>query len=289
MLHVSRVTQPTLTHPEKILYPEHGITKQKLFDYYARVSKWMVPHVAGRPLTLRRCPHDYRRGFFQQHAQGKLPPGLRRFDVIDASGPSDRISLDDESGLLALVQLNVLEIHAWCAHVDDVDRPDMLVLDLDPDAAVPWGKTIEAARMIRQRLGDAKLESFVKTTGGKGLHICVAIERSIGWSRAREFTQTLSEGLVADHPDRFVATVTKAKRRGKILIDFFRNWKGATIVAPYSTRARAGAPVAMPIAWDDLDEGVAPDGFSLDSAIARLEKKGDAWARMLESPQRVPA
>ncbi len=238
------------------------------------------------PATL---PARLEARIFQQHAQGKLPAGLRKIEILDGSGPSDRITLDDDSGLLALAQMNVLEIHCWGAHVDAIELPDLLVFDLDPDASVPWGRTIEAARLIRQRLGDARMESFVKTTGGKGLHVCVAIERTISWDRARDFTRELSEALVRDHPERFVATVSKAKRTGKILIDFFRNGRGATIVAPYSTRARAGAPIAMPLAWDELDESVAPNGFSLDSAIAWLERRGDAWARMLATPQRVPA
>lgn len=186
-----------LTNPDKLLYPESGITKRMVFDYYARVAKWM--------------------------------------------------------------------------------------------ATVAWGAVVEAARVIRQRLGDAKLESWVKTTGGKGVHVCVAIERTISWDRARDFTRAFSEALVRDQPTRFVATASKAKRPGKIFIDFFRNGKGATIVVPYSTRARSGAPVAVPVAWDELDEHLAPNGFSLDSTIARLEKTGDPWARMYAAPQRVPA
>jgi len=275
-----------LTNPDKLLYPESGVTKKDVFDYYARVAKWMVPHVARRPLNLRRCPHGWKRGFFQQHAQGKLPEGLRKIDVVDASGPSNRIVLDDERGLVALAQMNVLEIHGWCAREPALDAPDMLVFDLDPDPSVTWAAVVDAARVIRQRLGDQKLESWVKVTGGKGVHVCVAIERTISWDRARDLTRELSEGLVRDQPEKFVATASKAKRSGKIFIDFFRNGKGATIVLPYSTRARSGAPVAVPVEWDELD-GVKPNGFSLASTLARLEKIGDPWADM--KPQRVHA
>jgi bifunctional non-homologous end joining protein LigD len=282
------VTHPKLTHPEKVLYPEAGVTKGDLFDYYRRVARWMLPHVARRPLTLRRCPEDWHAGFFQQHARRPLPQGLRTVDLVDARGPSHRITLDDETGLLALVQMNALEIHAWNAHVDDVDKPDVLVFDLDPGPGVAFGAVVAAARAIRQRLGDARIESFVKTTGGKGLHVCVAIERTISWERARTFTRELAEGLARDEPGAYVTTVSKAKRPGKILIDFFRNGKGATIIAPYSTRARAGAPVAVPVAWEELDDVGAGNAFSLASTLARLEAEGDAWAPMLARPQRVP-
>jgi len=276
-----------LTHPEKVLYPECNVTKQKLFDYYGRVAKWMVPHVAKRPLNLKRCPNGWKRGFFQQHVQTKAP-GLRKIDVVDASGDSNRVVLDDGSGLLSLAQMNVLEIHTWGAHEDDLDKPDLLVFDLDPDPDVKWPAIVEAARTIRQRLGDSKIESYVKTTGGKGLHICAAIERTAPWERAREFCHDLAVGMVDEAPDKYIATMSKAKRKGKVFLDFFRNGKGATFVAPYSTRARANAPVALPVEWDELDK-IKPNQFSLDQTIERLEKRGDAWAQMLAKPQRMPA
>jgi bifunctional non-homologous end joining protein LigD len=281
------MTEHRLTHPEKLLYPECGVTKKRLFDYYERVAKWMLPHVAKRPLNLKRCPGGWKRGFFQQHVQGKAPPGLRKIEVVDASGESNRVVCDDVSGLLSLVQMNVLEIHTWGAHEDDVDKPDLLVFDLDPDPDVKWPAVVEAARLIRQRLGDSKIESYVKTTGGKGLHICAAIERTVTWDRARTFCHDLADGIVRAQPEKYIATMSKAKRKGKIFLDFFRNGKGATFVAPYSTRAHANAPVALPVEWDELD-GIKPNEFSLDASIARLEKRGDTWAPMLAKPQRMP-
>lgn len=275
-----------LTHPDKVLYPECNVTKKKLFDYYARVGKWMVPHVAKRPLNLKRCPNGWKRGFFQQHVNTKAA-GLRKIDVVDASGDSNRVVLDDAGGLLSLAQMNVLEIHTWGAHEDELDKPDLLVFDLDPDPDVKWPAVVEAARTIRQRLGDSKIESYVKTTGGKGLHICAAIERTITWDRAREFCHDLAVGMVDAEPAKYIATMSKAKRKGKVFLDFFRNGKGATFVAPYSTRARANAPVALPVEWDELDK-IKPNQFSLDQTIDRLEKRGDAWATMLAKPQRMP-
>ncbi len=276
-----------LTHPEKMLYPECGVTKQKLFDYYAAVAKWMMPHVGKRPINMRRCPGGWKRGFFQQHVQGKVPKGLRQIDVQDASGDSNRVLIDDADGLLSLVQMNVLEIHTWGAHADDVDKPDLLVFDLDPDPTVKWLAVCDAARLIRDRLGDAGIESYVKTTGGKGLHICAAIERTVTWDRAREFCHDLSTKIVEDFPDKYIATMSKAKRKGKIFLDFFRNGKGATFVAPYSTRAHANAPVALPITWDELGPDLKPNGSSLDATLTRLASQGDAWAPMLTKPQRL--
>ena len=281
------MTEPRLTHPEKVLYPECNVTKKKLFDYYARVAKWMLPHVAKRPLNLKRCPGGWKRGFFQQHVQTKAP-GLRKIDVVDASGDSNRVVLDDASGLLSLAQMNVLEIHTWGAHEDDVDKPDLIVFDLDPDPGVKWPAIVETARTIRQRLGDSKIESYVKATGGKGLHICAALERTVSWDRVREFCHGLAVGMVEDAPEKYIATASKAKRKGKIFLDYLRNGKGATFVAPYSTRARANCPVALPVEWDELD-AVKPNQFSLDQTIERLEKRGDAWASMLAKPQRMPA
>jgi bifunctional non-homologous end joining protein LigD len=282
------VSAVKLTHPEKLLYPECGVTKQRLHDYYEKVAKWMLPHVAKRPLNLRRCPHGWKRGFFQQHAQGKLPLGLRKIDVVDASGDSNRLVLDDVTGLRSLAQMNVLEIHTWGAHADDVEKPDLLVFDLDPDPDVKWPAIVTAARLIRQRLGDSKIESYVKLTGGKGLHICAAIERTITWDRAREFCHALADGIVSAEPEKYIGTMSKAKRKGKVFLDFFRNGRGATFVAPYSTRARANAPVALPVEWDELD-ALKPNQFSIDATLERLEKRGDAWAPMLAKPQRVPA
>jgi bifunctional non-homologous end joining protein LigD len=284
-----RVTDVTLTHPEKLLYPECGVTKQKLHDYYARVAKWMLPHVANRPLNFRRCPNGWKRGFFQQHAQGKTPKGLHKIHVVDASGDSNRLTLDDVTGLLQLAQMNVLEIHTWGARADVLDKPDLLVFDLDPDPHVTWNDVVVAARKIRQRLGDSKIESYVKTTGGKGLHICAFIERTVTWDRARDFCRDLSERIVADEPDKYIATMSKAKRKGKIFLDFFRNGKGATFVAPYSTRARENCPVAMPITWDELGPDTKPNGFSLESTLAYLDAHGDPWAPMLTHPQRIPS
>jgi bifunctional non-homologous end joining protein LigD len=158
----------------------------------------MLPHVAKRPLNLRRCPTGWKRGFFQQHVEGKLPPGLRKIEVVDASGDSNRLVLDDVTGLQQLAQMNVLEVHTWGAHADDADKPDLIVFDLDPDPDVKWPAIADAARLIRQRLGDRKIESFVNPTGGQGVHICAAIERTTTWDRVRDFCRELSSGIVSD-------------------------------------------------------------------------------------------
>jgi bifunctional non-homologous end joining protein LigD len=271
-----------LTHPDKILYPDSGITKRELALYFARVSEWMLPHVADRPLTLVRCPEGNGKScFFQKHANAQLPPGVRAIPIRERQKEARYMAVSKARGLLDLAQMGVLEVHTWGAHADDPEKPDLLVFDLDPDVSVEWAKVIEAARLVRERLEALGLTSFVKTTGGKGLHVCVPIVRRIEWDGAKEFCRKFSEAIVASAPDEYVATASKARRKGKIFIDFLRNARGATFIAPYSTRARPGAPVAVPLGWDELSENIPPDHFDVRSLPARLQAlKRDPWREM---------
>ena len=227
-----------LTNPERVLYREQGITKNELAEYYAAVGEWMLPHVADRPLTLVRCPEGYdKQCFFQKHAKESLPDGVRPIPIADKDGQAQYTAIDDVVGLLGLVQMGVLEIHTWGAHADNPEKPDLLVFDLDPDPELSWAKVVDAAKLLRARLEALDLQSFVKTTGGKGLHVCVPVARRLDWDRAKEFCRRFSERIVREDPDHYVATMSKARRKGKIFIDFFRNSRGATFIAPYSTRA----------------------------------------------------
>ena len=263
-----------LTNPDKLLYPEAGITKRHLAEYYERVSRWMLPHVSGRPVTFVRCLNGWTRpGFFQKHAAGGLAQGVRVFEW----GDSDVLVVDDATTLVALAQMCVLEVHVWGAHVDALERPDLLVFDLDPDVEVPWSEVVSAALEVRQRLVRLGHEPCVKTTGGKGLHVCSRPPRRMTWHEAREIGRALGETMAADAPGRFLTSISKAKRKGKILLDFSRNHPQATFVAPYSPRARAGATVAMPLSWDEL-EGSRPAAYTITNAVERLEKLGDPWA-----------
>ena len=250
---------PRLTNPDRVLYPENGITKEELATYYEKVASRMLPHVEGRPLTLVRCPNGRHSCFFQKHASHEVDESIREIRLPEKQGSAKYMTIHDEAGLLALVQLGVLEIHTWGCHDDEPEKPDWLVFDLDPDTSLPWKEVTRAAFEVRERLAALELDSVVKTTGGKGLHVCVPVARRLDWDTTKEMCRALAEQMVHDSPDRYVATVSKAKRAGKILVDYLRNGRGATFVAPYSTRAREGAPVAMPLRWSDLRTSKRPE------------------------------
>jgi bifunctional non-homologous end joining protein LigD len=286
----ARTPSVTLTHPDRVLYPERGTTKRDLADYYAKVADYILPHVANRPLSLVRCPEGQdKQCFFQKHVGAGVPAPIRAIPIHDKNGDVEYTTVDDVLGLIALVQMSVLEIHTWGSHADDPERPDLLVLDLDPDTALPWRRVAESALVIRERLRQLGLESFVKTTGGKGLHVCAPIRRTLSWDQTKAFCKRIADDLARDEPKSYVATVSKAKRHGKIFVDYLRNGRGATFIAPYSTRARPGAPVATPLAWEELAESRAP-AFDIDSVIRRLLRaKDDPWAEINSIEQRVTA
>jgi bifunctional non-homologous end joining protein LigD len=279
-----------LTHPEKILYPESGLTKRDLLDYAARVATAMLPHIVNRPLTLVRCPNGtLKKCFFQKHPHDAQVPGLRSVAIREHEGEADYTAIDDEQGLFALMQLSALEIHTCGALADDFEHPNILVFDLDPDPSVAFGAVVDCARRLREVLQTANLQSFVKTTGGKGLHVCVPIEPCLSWDEAKSFTQRIAEGLVDESPNLYVATQSKAQRAGKIFIDYLRNARGATFVAPYSMRARPGAPVATPVFWDELTSELRPDTFTVANMPQRLAGLAeDPFARMATLKQALP-
>lgn len=258
-----------LTHPDRLYWKDAGVTKQGLADYYAEVWPRMEPFIVKRPLALLRCPDGVEgQCFFQKHAwKGQSA------EILKADDPEDDepiIAIDGLSGLLGLVQGGALEIHPWGARLDDLERPDMITMDLDPGPGVPWTRVIEAAQEVCERLDRKGLASFVKTSGGKGLHVVAPLKPRAGWEEVKAFAKGIADGMAADSPDRFVATVTKARRNGKILIDYLRNGRGATAIAPYSTRARPGAAVSMPLAWDELSPAIGPSYFTVKNALTRL-------------------
>ncbi len=259
-----------LTHPDRLYWPDDGVTKQGLADYYAEVWPYMAPFIVGRPLALVRCPDGVGgQTFFQKHAW----KGIDRSVVLvkDPAEPGEAlISIRDLDGLTALVQMATLEIHPWGSTVTDWERPDMIVMDLDPGEGVPWAVTIEAAREVRDRLSEAGLTGFVKTSGGKGLHVVAPVKPKADWPAVKAWTKAMADAMAADSPQRYVATITKAKRTGKILIDYLRNQRGMTAVAAYSTRARPGAAVSMPLAWEELVPEIGPAYFTIANAPSRL-------------------
>ena len=270
----------TLTHPDRVYWPDAGVTKAGLADYYSEIWPRIAPFVAGRPLALLRCPEGITgQSFFQKHAW----KGMNRhvLTVHDPADPAETpmIAIADLDGLIGLVQGAVLEIHPWGAPIRDWDRPDMIVMDLDPGDGVAFPAIIEAAQEVRARLKEAGLESFVKTSGGKGLHVVAPLKPKAQWPAVKRFTQELARAMASDTPDRYVATISKSRRTGKILVDYLRNQRGATAVAAYSTRARPGAPVSMPLAWDELTPAIGPAYFTVANAPARIAaQRSDPWA-----------
>lgn len=269
-----------LTHPDRLYWPDQGVTKEGLANYYTEVWRSIAPYVVGRPLALVRCPNGIAgQKFFQKHAWKGLNPKIAR--VKDPKEPSEEplISISDLDGLLGLVQSAVLEIHPWGSTVADWERPDTIIMDLDPGDDVPWTDVVAAAGEVRQRLEDAGLAAFVKTSGGKGLHVVSPVRPKADWPAVKAFTKAMADAMAADSPDRFVATITKSKRRGKILVDYLRNQRGATAVAAFSTRTRPGAAVSMPLAWDELSPSIGPAYFTVENAPTRLASlTADPWA-----------
>jgi bifunctional non-homologous end joining protein LigD len=281
-----------LTHPDRLYWPDEGVTKEGLADYYAEIWRSIAPFVVGRPLALVRCPNGVSgEKFFQKHAWKGLNPKIVL--VKDPTDPSDEslISIDSLDGLIGLVQSAVLEIHPWGSTVTDWERPDMIVMDLDPGDHVPWQDVITAATEVRQRLEDAGLAAFVKTSGGKGLHVVSPLKPKMDWPAVKAFAKGIANAMAADSPNRFVATITKSKRRGKILIDYLRNQRGATAVAAYSTRARPGAAVSMPLAWEELGMGIGPAYFTVANTPIRMASLAqDPWDgfRASAAPVQLP-
>lgn len=280
-----------LTNPDRVLWPEQGLTKLGLAEYYLAVADWMLPHVAGRALTLLRCPEG--RGkpcFYQRHPGEGMPAGIREIPVAEKDGTHDSISIDDSEGLIGLVQIGALEIHVWGSRLEHIERPDRLVFDLDPDEGLPWTRVVEAAKIMRERLDDLGLESFLKTTGGKGLHVVVPIRRGPDWDEVKAFTKAVVERVAGDDPRRFTGIMSKARRKGRVYIDYLRNQRTATAIAPYSTRARPGAPVSVPIDWEELDKGLRSDQFNTTSLPRRLQSLGrDPWAEIDKLRQGITA
>jgi bifunctional non-homologous end joining protein LigD len=261
------------------LYPEPGLTKRDLAAYYESVADWILPHVAGRPLTLVRCPQGAGgECFYQKHVTESMPDVIRGVTVQEKGKRSQYVVVDDLVGLISLVQIGVLEFHPWPATEKNLDSPDRIIFDLDPGPGVKWNEVVTAAREVRAELESRKLRSFVRTSGGKGLHIIVPIAPKHSWDDVKEFSREIAEHLVERDPKRYLATMTKSKRSGKVFIDFFRNTRGATAVASYSTRARRGAPVCMPLRWEELGKTKSADQYTVMNTPRRLGSLGkDPW------------
>jgi bifunctional non-homologous end joining protein LigD len=277
-----------LSNPDKVLYPEQGITKGELADYYVAVAERMLPHVAFRPITMVRCPMGQEtKCFYQRHAGSGVSEQLKEVTVPGFEEPY--LYVEDVAGLIAMVQMGVLEIHPWGVRVERPDCADRVIFDLDPAEGLGFDAVIAAAREVRERLKALGLESFVKTTGGKGLHVVVPVEPTSAWREVKRFAKGVSAEMAADAPDKYLTKISKAEREGRIFIDYLRNDPTSTAVAPYSTRSRPGAPVAMPLRWDQLGPSLDPKDYTLETVPAKIgRQRGDPWAELLHVRQTLP-
>jgi bifunctional non-homologous end joining protein LigD len=279
-----------LTHPQKILDNQTKLTKQQLADFYWAAASRMLPHIADRPLSLVRCPEGSEKPcFFQKHVNAMLPPGIGSIDVADKKGVVEPyITLNTPEALAGLAQMGVLEVHPWGSRNRTLEQPDRITIDLDPDESLPWETLTEAALDVRKRLKALKLESWVKTTGGKGLHVVIPIKPEQPWPAIKEWAHRFVLGMERDNPRLYLTKMTKAARAGKIYLDYLRNERGATAVAPYSPRARKGAPVSVPLAWTEL-KAQRPDFRVANFAEWSHRLKKDVWAALLTSNQSLKA
>jgi bifunctional non-homologous end joining protein LigD len=268
----------TLTHPDRVIFPDVKITKADLAAYYETVADRMLPHVIDRPLTLLRCPGGVGSScFFQRHFTPNLPPTIESIDVPNVGTNQKQMIIRDAAGLRALVQINALEIHAWGCTIADIEKPDRLVFDLDPDTKLPWSTVVKAARDLRRILESVKLKPLVKTSGGKGLHIVVPIKPDIDWNHAKAFCKSIADAAAQADPKSYTTNMRKSQRNGRIFIDYLRNGRSATAIVPYSVRARAGAPVSMPVDWEELPRLGSANAVTVPNIRKRLSRP-DPWA-----------
>ena len=271
-----------LTHPDRLYWPDAGVTKEGLADYYAEIFRFAAPFIVGRPLALLRCPDGIDgQQFFQKHPWKGM--GSAILPVEDPTGET-AIAIKDVDGMISLAQGAALEIHPWGSTLADWERPDILIMDLDPGDGVAWEMVIAAAREIRERLERAGLTAFVKTSGGKGLHVAAPLKPQAEWPAVKTFAKSFADAMAADSPEAYVSTIPKARRQGKILIDYLRNQRGATAIAPYGARARPGAPVSMPLDWEELSPAIGPAHFTIANAPTRLASLSKApWEDFREA------
>jgi bifunctional non-homologous end joining protein LigD len=269
-----------LSHPDKLLYPDVNITKLDLANYYNKISEWILPYITNRPLTLLRCPNGQKKKcFYQRHLMVKTE-NLHAITLTDKTHKREPyLYVKNKLGLMALIQLGVLEIHPWASQIDKLEKPDYITFDLDPGSDTEWKKLIETAFLIKEHLQKINLQSFVKTTGSKGLHVVVPIKRLYSWEKIKVFAHTFAQYLALQNPQLIVANMSKMKRKGKIFVDYLRNQRGASSIAPYSTRIRANAAVATPLNWDELTTRIKSDTFTVKNLPQRLAKlKRDPWS-----------
>ena len=287
----SNVAGVEISHPAKILFPSVGLNKLDLAQYYMSVADWILPHLHNRPLALVRCPEGgEKKCFFQKHANESVVEDIERIEVPEGKGHSIYMMATKIKSVIGFVQMGVLELHTWGSQRGHLEQPDRIVFDLDPAEGLEWQRVIEAAQLVRGLLQEIKLTSFVKTTGGKGLHVVVPIVPEHGWDEIKAFSKAIAEHMEHTLPDRFTANMAKAKRTNKIFVDYLRNGLGATAVAAYSTRAKPNASVSAPIFWEELGPKLRSDTFTVQNIHERLANlTQDPWQDYFKLKQRITA
>ncbi|HEY3987898.1 MAG TPA: DNA ligase D [Acidobacteriaceae bacterium] len=281
---------PRVTHPDKVVDRESGLTKQQLVTYYAEAAPHILPYIVDRPLSIVRCPSGTAaKCFFQKHVKPGLPKGIGSVEIVDRKSgkPEPYITLSDASVIAELGQLNVFELHPWGAPASDFEHPDRIIFDLDPDPSIDWKTLAATATEVRARLQKLGLESFLKSTGGKGLHIVAPIQCQHDWPTVKEFAHRFVLTMEAEDPSLYITKMTKAARTGRIYLDYLRNERGATAVAPYSPRSRSGVPVSVPMAWSELKADAPPRCLVAEFDEWRKRLAHDPWAELPKTKQRL--
>ena len=281
----------TLTNPDRVYYPDIGLTKLGVAQYYETVAPFMLPYVVRRPISLVRCPEGIdKEHFFQRHAMKGMSKAIKQIPISGGESKKPYLYIDDEEGLFGVVQIGTLEIHDWGVSLDHVKEPDRIVFDLDPDEGLPLAILKSAAVEVREFLADLGFDSFLKSTGGKGLHLVAPIQPKLGWNEVKPFTKAIADALVAARPDRYTANPLKKTREGKIFVDYLRNQRGGSAIVNYSTRAKNGAPVASPLRWDELKGLKAASPYTAKTLPARLKAlKRDPWEGFFSTRQSITA
>lgn len=279
-----------LTHPDRVVYKRPGLTKLDIASYYDEIAEFILPHVVNRPLSLVRCPNGAdSKCFYQKHPAVGMSDAIDSVKVRGKTETEQYLVIHDAKGLLELVQFGSLEFHPWGSLADDFERPDRLIFDLDPDPSVGWKQVVEAAIQTRDLLEELGLQNFVKTTGGKGLHVIAPIAPAAKWPEIKALCRLTAETLAAREPKKYTTNMAKRARKGRIFVDYLRNDRGSTSVAVYSTRARDGAPVATPLTWKELAAGIAPADFNVTTIPERLRRmKKDPWEGFFKLRQKIP-
>lgn len=275
-----------LSNADREIYPGAGISKEQLARYYSEISSWRLPHLQNRPLVLVRCPEGGSECFFQKHADAGFPKAIKRITIKEKTSKKAYLSITSIKDVISLVQLNALEFHLWGATIADIEKPDRMIFDLDPDPELPWPDVVATAKSLRVHLQKLGLVSFVKTTGGRGLHVAIPLVPKLGWDDFKALSREIASVFCDESPVPCTLNSSKAKRKGKVFIDYMRNGRGATSIAPYSVRARPGALVSMPLAWENLSP--QKKEFSTKDILKRFHsQKDDPWKAILKTRQKI--